>query len=337
MRLEVIREIQRQRAGASQPLYPTPESLPTVKPEDGNPVSLKRRLMQSLAPVAFPLKSMRCRMSHQALFSDWQHRLSLGYRFSEEWLTRRFHQEIGSMEGRRVLIPGTHFNTREARRWFGRPVSELHLLDIVDWSPAFAAGAAELERLCRPKLSFHHGTLDKLPLADGAVDVMESCAVLEHVGNMKDSAKEMARILSPDGLALHRFGPLYFTHGGDHCSAALGLDHGYDHLLLDDAAYMQQLQDSERYDRLGKEASDSRYWALQGIFSFLKPQEYLDAFTPWFDLVEVLTIVSEEALAFRSARPDLWKILLNAGLEEKDLLIGSMSVILRKRRDNAAH
>jgi SAM-dependent methyltransferase len=330
MRLEFIHEIQKRRAAASQPLYPAPEALPTVKPACDYQVSLKRRLMQSLAPIAFPAKSMLCRKTHQAALAAWKHRVTTGYRFSEEWFTQRFHQEIGSLDGRRVLIPGTHFNTKEARRWFARPVSELHLLDIVDWSPAFVSGAAELERLCRPKLSFHHGTLDKLPLVDGVVDVMESCAVLEHVGNMKDSAKEMARVLSPGGLALHRFGPLYFTHGGDHASAALGLDHGYDHLLLDDAPYMKQLQDSALYERLGQEASDSRYWALQGIFSFLKPQEYLDAFTPWFELVEVLTVVSEEALAFRSARPDLWHSLLEAGVAETDLLIGSMSVILRK-------
>jgi len=287
--------------------------------------------MRGLAPLAFPLKLLTARRRHGDLLPGWSMQLTTGYHFSEDWIQRRFLGEAGCWDGKRVLIPGTNFNTREARQWFDRPAKELHLLDIVDWGPSFEACAGQLKQLCKPSLAFHHGTLDRLPLADESIDIIESRAVLEHVGNMDASASEMARILAPGGIAQHGFGPLYYTHGGDHCISAYGMEHGFDHLLLDDSDYLMALMDEAAFDRFGKNASDARYWAIQQIFSFLKPEEYLQAFAPHFDFIMTLGMINEQALLFRAARPDGWQFLLQQGLKESDLLIGSISVILRKK------
>jgi SAM-dependent methyltransferase len=331
MRLDTIKQIQTSRAKASQPLYGPPASHLMVSRSGAQGLSFKRRLMKAMTPLVFPLKLKATQRLHSNILPGWNLQLTTGYRFAEDWVRSRFASAAGSWHDKRVLVPGTNFNTREARDWFDRPIKTLHLLDIVDWGPSFAAGAENLQQLCKPSLQFHHGTLDQLPLPDESIDLMESRAVLEHVGNLADSAAEMARVLVPGGLALHGFGPLYFTHGGDHCIAAKGLQHGYDHLLLDDEEYVRSLMDEPTFERLGKEASDARYWAIQRIFSYLKPQEYLEAFAPWFDFELVLGIINEQALLFRSIKPDLWQQLLQAGLKESDLLIGSLTVILRKK------
>lgn len=333
MRLDTIEQIKASRAKASQPLYGPPESHLAVSTSGARAFSLKRKLMKAMAPLAFPMKLKASQRLYGNMLSDWNVQLTTGYHFAEDWVRSRFATAAGSWHGKRVLVPGTNFNTREAREWFDRPIKTLHLLDIVDWGPSFEAGAGKLRQLCQPALEFHHGTLDHLPLPDESIDLMESRAVLEHVGNMAASAAEMARVLAPRGLALHGFGPLYFTHGGDHCIAAQGLEHGYDHLLLDEAEYVRALMDEPAFDRLGKEASDARYWAIQQIFSYLKPEEYLQAFAPWFDFELTLGMINEQALLFRAARPDLWQQLLRAGLRESDLLIGALTVILKKKKN----
>jgi SAM-dependent methyltransferase len=332
MRLKDIEEIKASRSKASQPLYGAAETPLAVSMSGTERPTLKRRLMRLMAPLAFPWKLRSAMREYGNIVPDKDLQFTQGYHFAEDWVQGQFAKAAGSWEDKRVLIPGTHFNTKEARQWFDRPIKTLHLLDIMDWGPSFQAGAGQLRQMCRAGLEFHHGTLDHLPLPDESIDLMESRAVLEHVGNMSASAAEMARVLVRGGLALHGFGPLYFTHGGDHCIAAQGLEHGYDHLLLDEADYVKTLMDEALFDRLGKNASDARYWAIQQIFSYLKAEEYLAAFAPYFDFELMLGMINQQALAFRQARPDLWQKLLQAGLKESDLIIGSLTVILRKKQ-----
>lgn len=332
MRLDHIKHLKVSRASSSQSLYGPPDRPLAVSLSGAQPTSIKRKLIKQMAPLGFPFKSWLSQQRHGSLLSSWNVRFTTGYHFSEDWVRMRFAQAAGALDGKRVLIPGTNFNTREAREWFDRPIKTLHLLDIVDWGPSFEASAEDLRQFCRPALEFHHGTLDHLSLPDDFIDLMESRAVLEHVGNMASSAAEMARVLAPGGVALHSFGPLYFTHGGDHCIASYGLEHGYDHLLLTEADYVKALMDEPVFQHFGKGASDARYWAIQQIFSYLKPEEYLQAFAPYFDFELILGLINEQALLFRAARPDLWQQLLQAGLKESDLLIGSLTVILRKKK-----
>jgi len=329
MRLTDIETIKAERRRASQSLYPAPADLMKPLPPNLERSNLRHRLVQAISPWLLGWKMHRFDREFGYLLPGC--RFTCGYRFSDGWAWKRFEKVVGGWSGRRVLLPGSQFNTLEARRWFNRPVQELHLLDIVDWGPSFDAARDELQRLSRPKLSFHHGTLDKLPLPDGSVDLIESRAVLEHVGNMAASVAEMSRVLASGGLMFHAFGPLYFCHGGDHCIGSYGMEHGYDHLLLDEEAYTARLLDEGAFNSFGKEAFNSRYWAIQQIFSYLRPNEYLAAFSPHFEFVESLAIICQQALAFRQARPDLWNRLLESGLHEADLLIGGMFMIMKKK------
>jgi 2-polyprenyl-6-hydroxyphenyl methylase/3-demethylubiquinone-9 3-methyltransferase len=46
------------------------------------------------------------------------------------------------------------------------------------------------------------GTLERLPLADGAIDAVVAADVLEHVGDLPAVVAELARVLAPGGLLL---------------------------------------------------------------------------------------------------------------------------------------
>jgi SAM-dependent methyltransferase len=330
MRLETIEKLKAQRSTSSQSLYPAREDLLSPLPADDFRPSIKRLLSQGIAPVTFPLKRWWSDRQYSLSLNDWPYPLVMGHRFTEEWLYSRFEKLAGGWAGKRVLIPGANFNSSDARKWFPRPIELLHILDIVNWGPSFVAASNELTSLCCAPLSFYHGTLDKIPLPDASIDIVETAATLEHVGNMEATAAELARVMTPNGLAFHGFGPLYFGYGGDHCIPAIGFEHGFDHLLLDDDHYHKILRDDKLFNSLGMEAYNARYWAIQGIFSYLKPREYIDAFKPWFDIVELITVISNEAITFRESFPDSWQRLIDSGVAESDLLITGIFVLLRR-------
>lgn len=333
MNLNHIEAAKLRRSSTSQPLFAAPEvNLRVVHEAKATARCFKRSLIDAFAPVFFPVKLCYAKYRYGSQLEDWAGSLSVGYRFSDAWVQARFLKTAGNLAGKRVLLPGANFNSSEVRQWFSRPAGQLHVLDIIDWGPSFASAHGELHHMCKADLFFHHGTLDALPLPDDSMDIIETRAVLEHVGNMKETAAETARVLRADGVALHTFGPLYFTHGGDHCIAAYGSDHGFDHLLLEDPDYRLKLLDEAAFERFGNAASDARYWAIQGIFSYLRPAEYLEAFAPHFEISLVVGTISEAALAYRKRHPEVWRKLRGSGLAESDLLIGSMTLLLRKKR-----
>jgi len=334
MRLAHIESEKLHRGRTSQPLFPAPSvPLSLASPVEATTAQrLKRRLMDSLAPVACPLKLKFTQVRYRELLPEWSGPLTVGYRFSNAWIQRQFLKTVGNLSGKRVLLPGANHNSTEVRDWFSRPIAQLDVLDIMDWGPSFSLAQEKLREMCQAELSFHHATLDALPLPDASVDVVETRAVLEHVGNMAATAAETARVLKPGGVALHGFGPLFFTHGGDHCIGAYGAEHGFDHLLLEEQDYRRKLLDEAAFDGFGRATSDARYWAINGIFSYLRPREYLAAFAPHFEVILAIGTINDDALAYRSQHPDRWGTLRTAGLAESDLLIGSMALLLRKRR-----
>ncbi len=263
--------------------------------------------------------------------ADWARSVSLDGKYRGDLARRSAKKILGGFQGKDVLLPGCHFNSQETRDWLSTDCRSVALIDIVNWGQAFQKAKAEISRDYRPTVSFHFGSLEKLPFGDGSFDLIETRAVLEHVGNMEAAAREMARVLRPGGVAIHSFGPLYFCAGGDHCIGAYGQDHVYDHLLLDEDEYQKRLRDELTFQKMGKEKSDARYWAIQGIFSYLKPREYLEKFQRAGLQGSAHANLSGEAIAFRQRRKDLWQSLLRAGMDEEALVVsGLLAVVTRK-------
>lgn len=330
MRLDVINELKRAKSAQSQPLYPAPADPLEFAPPGQYRKSTARIAKALIGRCIFPFVLRQAAAGYPACRLPGVTHLTVGYRYSDGFAERQLRRFLPAVTGRRILIPGCHHNSREVREWLQTDAESVVMLDIVDNSRNFAQARDALVRHYRPRPEFVHGTLDRIPLADQSVDLIYSRAVLEHVGNLPRAAQEMARVLKPGGFCLHDFGPLYFAYGGDHTIPSYGFAHGFDHLLLDEQDYQARIRDGEFYAKLGTLADHSRYWALQGIFSYLKPAEYLAIFQRHFEIPFCMARLSPEAIAFRTRQAAAWQGLRDAGLDEADLLISDLSVVLRR-------
>jgi hypothetical protein len=151
--------------------------------------------------------------------------------------------------------------------------------------------------------------------------------VLEHVRNLRAMVAETARVLRPGGYAWHEFGPLYFSYGGDHCSAAYGESEAYGHILLDESAYQARINDQVFFH--GHSDPNLPFWARKDQFSFATAGEYLRLFEERFSIKHLVVKISPEALTFRDRHPEKWRQMIEAGIGEEDLIIKSLGVVLR--------
>lgn len=163
----------------------------------------------------------------------------------------------------------------------------------------------------------------------GSFDIVASDAVYEHVRDMGKALEETWRVLRPGGVVYATFGPLYYTYGGDHFSGRGGLREGYNHLLLNKAEYGRYI--NQFPGDPGTRENDGRTWIHGELFSYLKYAQYLSLFKrKGFHRLYLFAIISEEAIEFRRRFPDVWQELLGKGIREIDLMVNSLSVILRK-------
>ena len=258
--------------------------------------------------------------------------LTIGERFANDMALQKLLIRLGPVTKKRVLIVGCYTGGEDVQFWLRRGVAALDGVDVYDLSATWQAVTPVLAARWGRPLCFQQASVEQLPFADESFDLISSDAVMEHVRNLRAAAGEMARVLKPGGMALHSFGPIYTTFGGDHCIAAYGADHGYDHLLLDETEYRNMLADRALFrDVTGDE--NLAFWAENEQFSFACPSDYIQIFASHFNIAFTLLKISEQGLAFRRRRPDLWAELRSLGLAEENLLVKSIVCVLRKRED----
>ena len=330
MRLDKIREQKALRSRSVQPLYPNPTEELEYRPASHYRKKILRRAKDLLSPLLYSLHQRKWRSLVGPEVAPWAKTLSLDGQYRGNLAWRSAQKMLGTFRGKDVLLPGCHFNSAETRDWLETSVRSVTLIDIVDWSESFQRALPHLRKQYRPELRSFFGSLEKLPFPDESFDLIETRAVLEHVGNMDAAAREMARVLRRGGVAVHAFGPLYFCAGGDHCIGAYGPRHAYDHLLLDEEEYQRRLKDEAAFEAMGKEKSDARYWAIQGIFSYLTPNEYLECFRRAGFTGEAHANLSASGCQFRRQEPEMWRKLVETGISEEALLVGGMLTIQRK-------
>jgi SAM-dependent methyltransferase len=144
---------------------------------------------------------------------------------------------------RSVLIPGCYLGAEDVQLRLWRGVDRREGIDAYSLARRWLPIVGSLREHYGGEIAFRQASVERIPFEDGVFDLVASAAVLEHVRNLRGAVAEMARVLRPGGWAWHEFGPLYHCYGGDHCIAAYGSDHGYDHLLLDDVDYRRLVDD----------------------------------------------------------------------------------------------
>lgn len=176
-----------------------------------------------------------------------------------------------------------------------------------------------------PEPRFARGDVRALAFADRSFDIVASTALLEHVDDVDAAAREMARVVRPDGLVFANFGPLYHTYGGAHYEGA------FEHLSMTDAQFEQYLVARNRPG----EIEDGLLWLRNGMFSKLRYDDYLAIFDRYFTPEHVVLAVSPAALRYQRQQPERWRALRQR-FDDRDLLTYAMTVWLRPK-PNAVH
>ena len=277
------------------------------------------RITTSLSLLAYP------ELSNLSFNTD---RLLFGERGSGFLALIKIMEKFISLSNSHVLIQGCGLG-QEALAWSKFEVDSVVGIDLFN----FEKGWQQISEQSKyTKVSFINGDFCSTLLEPQIFDIISSFAVWEHVKNFDSLLKETKRLIKPEGILLSAFGPLWYTFSGDHFSAAGGLENGFNHLLLSETDYFDWINSFESQSTLA--TSEESYFEIRkhisdGLFSYLRPREYIEKVDRDFTRVYTMAIISPEALAFRSAYPAKWQQLLSMDkILEEDLLIKSLVLFL---------
>lgn len=233
-----------------------------------------------------------------------------------------------SLSNSHLLIQGCGLG-QEVLAWSKFGVPYCVGIDQFNFNSAWEQIAPNLQKT---EFRFITGDICLTPLPSQSFDIISSSAVWEHVQDFDSLIKETRRLIKPSGLVLSSFGPLWHTFSGDHFSAAGGLENGYNHLLLEKAEYFEWI-DSFQTQNIWATSEESyfeiRRHIREGMFSYLKPREYIQKVEKCFNRLYTIAIISPEALAFRSTYPSKWQQLIAKDeIQEEDLLIKGLILFL---------
>ena len=255
--------------------------------------------------------------------------VGVGGRFQLDSLQARALQSLRDLNAPTVLVPGCGACGEDFQFWLRNGIRNIIGVDFNNFRPTWNEFTPILEDRYQANVRCFIAPMEKLPLGDNSVDAVYTTATLEHVYNLEEGLRESFRVLRPGGIAVHSIGPLFYTHGGDHCISSYGLGHGYDHLLLEEEEYRKRVSDDAFYS--GTPDPQSHWWARNDQLSFLEPKQYTEIFDRVFSRRVFTGVeISTEALAFREQFPEKWGALLEAGLTEETLLIKSLNLLCQK-------
>lgn len=303
----------------------TPDSW-VLPRESAFEVRLKKPLRRTLYPTYLRLVNAlvrrRCKLWQSLLGVDQWY---WGHRGLEYELLRARLQRLCGIRGKSVLIAGCGTG-RDVPTWLRYEPARVLGVDYFDYHRAWAALVREYGH--RAQLSFMQGDLRDMGwLADEVFDVVGSDAVFEHLRDLPSVLREFHRILKPGGVVYATFGPLWYSWGGDHLSGYDGVASGYSHLVLERGAYERYLDGAGEFSH---SEDDGRTWIKHGLFSYLRPREYLTALSDaGFEKVHLGVVLEPRAVRSLRENPKL-KARLVAENDELDLIATAMTIIYRK-------
>lgn len=241
---------------------------------------------------------------------------------------RRQINRLFPLKGKDVLIAGCGTG-RDIISWFPYRLGSLIGIDYFNYKTAWEGLRKYTAEKCPgTALHFYQSDLSRLVgVEDETVDIVGSDAVFEHLRDLPAVLREFHRVLRPQGLVYATFGPLWHSWGGDHISGYDGLHNGYNHLILNPNVYTEYLEQAGDYVH---SEHDGRTWIKHGLFSYLKPREYLEALVKaGFERRVVGVILEPRAVRCLAENPVLGAQLLDEH-NELDLVITGMTIIYEK-------
>ena len=251
-----------------------------------------------------------------------------GQRGNDYAAHRRRVNKLIPIKGKRLLIAGCGTG-RDIPSWLNYEPSIVVGLDYFNYQKAWTEVKLELgKNFPRSAVKFRQGDLSNLGIFnDGEFDILGSDAVFEHLIDLENTAREFYRVLRPGGLMYANFGPLWCSWHGDHFSGWDEMSSGYNHLVLSAEQYKRYLG-KKPFDRHSED--DGRTWIEHGLFSYMKPAEYL-AVMENAGFRRVFTGVMIEPKAVQCLKKNVkLKTQLLQQHKELDLLIAGMTLIYEK-------
>jgi len=256
-----------------------------------------------------------------------------GQRGNDFAVHRRRINRLYPLEGKEILIAGCG-TARDIPSWLAYQPASVIGIDYFSYEKAWRMRLEDLKsRFPRTTIGFEQGDLSNLEgFGDERFDVIGSDAVFEHVKDLSAVLREFRRALKPGGLLYASFGPLWNSWGGDHISGYDGLSGGYNHLLLSREEYQAYLDAAGTFVH---SEQDGRTWIRHGLFSYLKPKEYIDSLeSNGFERMFVSAIIDPRAVQYRDKCKEDSARLASLVPDPWDLMISALVVIFRKQSAN---
>jgi SAM-dependent methyltransferase len=232
--------------------------------------------------------------------------------------------------GKKVMIAGCGTG-RDIKSWLPFRPEIVIGVDYFNYLKAWKLFADKVAgKYSKTKVVFQQGDLTNLSqFSNELFDVIGSDAVFEHVNELFSVLKEFHRLLKPGGIVYATFGPLWYCWGGDHISGYDGLAGGYNHILLKRDDYEHYLNEAGPFEH---SEHDGRTWIKNGLFSYLKPKEYIGLLNACgFERVFTAAIIEPRAVKYLDMYDEQRRHLENLVSDPLDLLITCMTIIYRKR------
>jgi ubiquinone/menaquinone biosynthesis C-methylase UbiE len=245
------------------------------------------------------------------------------------WIRGCFWQNLSNVrvpsEIENVLVGGCGEGTgSDIKVWQENGVKEIEAFDY-SYHSTWQEIEAKQNGTGGTQICFFQSSAEQIQRSDNSFDLSYSQTVFEHVSHLEQAIAETMRVLRPRGISCHQIGPLYFTHGGDHCISSYGFEHGYDHIVLSKGAYQKKINDDAFFATT--EDPFQAAWAKRGWFSFARPEDYMRTFRKIFSTTYSIGIISPEAIKFKRQYPEKWAGLRSRGCSETDLMIKGISII----------
>lgn len=241
---------------------------------------------------------------------------------------RRRINTLMTLHGKNLLIAGCGTG-RDIVSWLPYQPASVTGVDYFRYDRAWSLMQQQAsDKYPHVKLDFAQSDLSHVEgFASASFDLVGSDAVFEHIRHLPSVLSELYRLLRSGGMLYATYGPLWYCWGGDHISGYDAIHSGYNHLVLDCAAY------SDYLDTLGTfthSEHDGRTWIENDLFSYLRPTQYLELLEQaGFRREYVALIIEPRAIKCLSENPMLASTLLGQHAEF-DLIVTGMTVIYRK-------
>jgi SAM-dependent methyltransferase len=262
-----------------------------------------------------PLSDLNCQVDQWY----WGHR---GIEY--ELLRLKLHR-LYRIKGSSVLIAGCG-TSRDIPTWIPYQPSSIIGVDYFNYKRAWVSVTKKYAH--KTKLSFMQADITKLIHFDnGTFDIIGSDAVFEHLKDLPSVLNEFFRILKPNGVVYATFGPLWYSWGGDHISGYDDIASGYNHLLLEREAHKDYLDKAGEFSH---SEHDGRTWITNDLFSYLRPNEYMNELNKaGFEKLFLGIILEPRAVQCLADNPTLRTKLLEKN-NEFNLIVTGMIIIFKK-------